>query len=131
MNDEKEENVDHWHSMDLFPEDAVSPKPNPISSVVPMSVDEVSATDEPELESVPERDPEPVPVLDISSVAPSSPSEHSEEEDDEPIDPETLRQMAGILRKQRHNGITHQQAMELLCNNKELLEQFKNMKTWH
>jgi|15BtaG_2_1085339.scaffolds.fasta_scaffold01340_11 hypothetical protein len=130
MNDD-EETIDHWHGMDLVPEDAVSPEPDNITDTVLESGEDVPAESVSEPEPVFERDPEPEPVLDPVPVAPLSPSEPSVEEDEEPVDRETLRRMAGILRKQRHNEITHQRAMEMLEADKELLEKFKNMKTWH
>jgi hypothetical protein len=121
--------LDVFYPSENVAEDGVSPEPAASSDIVPESSDDVSG--EPDPEPAAEPDPEPVVVPEVAPVAPTSPVAASDAEDEEPVDRETLRRMAGILRKQRHNEITHQRAMEMLEADKELLEKFKNMKTWH
>jgi len=121
--------LDVFYPSENVAEDGVSPEPAASSDIVPESSDDVSG--EPDPEPAAEPDPEPVVVPEVAPVAPTSPVAASDPEDEEPVDREVLRRMADVLRRQRRKEITHQEAMELLDKDPVLLQEFKNMKTWH
>jgi hypothetical protein len=123
--------TNRWQTMDLFPEDdmvedGVSPEPVVSVDYGTESVDAVQPVSEPVSEPVVEPDPEPVIVLDPVPVAPREALE-----DEEPVPPDMLKRWATALKRRTPDIFTHQQAVEMLENDPELMEEFKNLRTWH